>query len=396
MPESQTASPSTEGSSASTLEQEVGEFFGDYTSGSDEPPAEDSTSAAGTTPAEPGTTTATDPDAPAPADSPDPTSEGTTPDASVPALEDDPFANTTPATYVVDGKSVPVEDIRVFAEGGAVIRPESLPNVLSKLAERDTLSERVRVRDQEYQTLAKVAEWTDAASGKTYAGADAAIEMKIGNAALLAENNLLVKEIIQSDNLTDYLITKQLPDGREVVVFSPDALTALRRENALQQREISSAMREHFRGVVAESSKPQAAPIDYAVEAPLLVTAVATAAKLDASVLTPADRALFAKMLPSQVQQGKASIEWQEMVRDRIQDRMQQQSSMRQVATVASDAAKTTQANMAAAARGLKPTAKAPAAPVKTPTAAQTRAQTEEEMYAAQERTAAIQIRSQR
>jgi hypothetical protein len=150
VPTDQTTAPS-----ATSLEQDLGQMFGDYSAAESRRNPTDS--AAGTTPAEPAEGT-----------EPEPMTDGRARSRRVPtrprrramglpqtplprAAEDDPFKDTTPAQYVVNGQPVPVEDIRVFKEGGAVIRPESLPNVLAKLAERDTLSERGAARDAEYR-----------------------------------------------------------------------------------------------------------------------------------------------------------------------------------------------------------------------------------------------------
>lgn len=349
-------------SSATPLEADLGEMFGDF-SGGGEPP-EPVASAAGSTPAEPAK--GTEPES---ADGTDKTpSDGPTPDAATADAEGDPFKDTTPATFVVNGQSIPVEDIRVFPQGGAVIRPEALPNVLSKLAERETLSERVRTRDAEYNTLAKVSEWTDQSSGKTYTGPEAAIEMRVGNAALYAENQLLVETLTDPVKLFAILATEQVPDGKggltERIVVNPTALANMQREMALTSRELSASIRDHYKGVMAESSKAQPAPVNFEQAAPELIKLVAQGEKLDASVLTPADRTMLAKQLPYHTKDGKASIEWQELVKERIQLRTEQKASSRTLVDSTAKATKEGLANMAAAARGVKQAPKA-ATPVK-------------------------------
>jgi hypothetical protein len=346
-------------------------MFGDYSSSDVETPESESTSAAGTTPAEPATETETEPSAstePAGTTTTPSPSDGTTPDAA-PAVvaEDDPFKDTTPATYVVDGKSIPVEDIRVFKEGGAVIRPEALPNILSKLASRDTLEAKERQTSQQYQTLEKVVEWTDPSNNKTFTGPEAAIEMRVGNASLYAENKLLVDTLLDPDRLFQILTTEQVADGKggvvERVIINPQALAQLQRENSLQQRELSATIRDHYKGVL--SAKPADQPIDYQAEGPKLVALFAQANSLDASVLTQNDKTLLSKQLPFHVKDGKASVEWQELVRDRIQDRLAQKAQTQSVVASTTTAVKEGQARMLQAARGVKPTR----APVTTPPA---------------------------
>lgn len=358
--------------SATPLESDLGEMFGDFSGGGESP--EPDASAAGTTPAEPAEGTESES-----VDGTDKTpSDGPTPGAATADAEGDPFKDTTPATYVVNGQSIPVEDIRVFPQGGAVIRPEALPNVLSKLAERETLSERVRTRDAEYNTLAKVSEWTDQSSGKTYTGPEAAIEMRIGNASLYAENQLLVETLTNPEKLFAILATEQVPDGKgglmERIVVNPTALANMQREIALTSRELTATLRDHYKGVIAATSKPAASPINYETAAPELIGLIAQGEKLDASVLTSADRAMLAKQLPYHTKDGKASLEWQELVKERIQLRTEQKASSRTLVDSTAKATKEGLANMAAAARGVKPAAKAatpakPKAPAPAPEA---------------------------
>jgi hypothetical protein len=351
-------------SSATSFEADVANLFGDYSAPSDGgSPEPESTSAAGTTPAEPATGTDTE-TASDPAAAGDATttaaSDGTTPDTppATGAADADPFADTTPATFMVNGVSVTNEDIRVFKEGGAVIRPEALPNVLSKLSERESLQDRNHRQSQEYQTFAKVVEWTDPSTNKTYSGPEAAIEMRIGNASLFAENALLMKEIVQSENLESLLTTKQVADGRgalkEVVVFRPEAIDALRREYALQQREITATIRDHYRGVMADASKPQPAPINYEAETPKLLTALAADAKLDASLLTAEDRKQLADLLPEHTKDGLASVKWQNLAKSFMRERAAQKANASQLVTSTQAATKEGLARMAAAARGVR------------------------------------------
>lgn len=397
---------STTAPSATPLEQDLGQMFGDYSGGGETPEPE--TSAAGTTPAEPAAGTADGAEAPPePKDGASETetpSDGTTPAAAPDAAEDDPFKDTTPAEYVVNGQTIPVEDIRVFKEGGAVIRPESLPNVLSKLAERDTLAERIRTRDAEYTTLSKVSEWTDQSSGKTYTGPDAAIEMRIGNGALLAENQLMLPVLTAAD-LQPYLTTKKVvgEDGttRETVVFRPDFIESLAEKARFQREQIDFATRKHYAGVMAESSKPAPAPLDHTKATDVLVADIAKVSSLDASVLTPADKALLAKQLPRHIETAKdgskqASLEWQELVKDRIQLRTEQKAATAKLVPTITDAAKKGMNNMAAAARGMRQAPKTPAVPPKTPTPAQERAVSEGDLYDMQERAAAAALRAAR
>lgn len=349
--------------SATSFEQDVGEFFGDFSGGGETPEPE--TSAAGTTPAEPATGTedgAGTAEPKAGDDAADQLSEGPTPDAAAPVVEDDPFKDSTPASYVVNGQTVTTDDIRVFKEGGAVIRPESLPNVLSKLAERDQLSERVTISDSKYNTLAKATEWVDQSSGKTYTGPEAAIELRIGNASMFAENQLIVQAITDPDILARCLTTAMGADGKERVVFSESALNDLKREVALQQREIAATLRDHYKTVIAEASKPQPAPINYESIAPSLVKQIADASKLDASVLSPEDLKVLAEQLPFHTKDGLASVAWQNLAKRMMTAGAASKASAVSIASSTEKATKDAQARMAQAARGVKPLAPKPVA----------------------------------
>ncbi len=335
-------------------------MFGDYRS--DESP-ESEVSADGTTPSEPAAGTESDPASATTEAAADGATEtpgdGTTPAAALETSADtsDPFQDTTAASFVVNGQTIPVEDIRVFKEGGAVIRPESLPNVLAKLAERETLSQESRQAKQQYDTLNKVIEWTDP-SGKTLTGADAAIENRIANAALFAENSLMLP-VLTAGDLQPYLTTKKVAgeDGvlREVVIFRPDFLAGLSEKATFQRQQADFAIRKHYAGVMA-SVQAAPAPIDFPTASKATISAIAQQSKLDDSVLTPADHVLLAKQLPAHTKDGSASMAWQELVKDRIQLRAEQKASSAKLVTTTTDATKKAQANMAAAARGVRPT----------------------------------------
>lgn len=400
--------PSAEVSSApSELEQSVGQMFGDFTSDGGETPEPESTSAAGTTPAEPAAGTETEtatPDAAAGDGTTTAASDGTTPDtppATEPA-ETDPFADTTPATFMVNGKPHTSEDIRVFKEGGAVIRPEALPNVLNRLSERESLFERNRAQSVEYQTLAKATEWTDQESGKTYTGPEAAIELRVSAASLFAENQLLVETLSDPIKLAGILALEDVPDGKggmtQRVVLDPTALEHLKTKNELAQNKISAEIRKHFAGVLAEASKGAPPAIDFTAEAPRLIAEIAKASNLDAALLTASDRKILTEALPDQAKGGKASVVWQGWVKERLQDRAAAKAQQSAVVDSTAKATKEAQARMAAAARGVKPITRAPvvAPKAKVPTPQEERAVDEGQLFDAMLSSGAKAMRSAR
>lgn len=321
---------------------------------------------AGTTPGEP--VSGTDPEASATAGdgAATPAGDGTTPDAAATPPAEDPFAETEPATFMVNGQPVTNEDIRVFKEGGAVIPPERLQSVLQKLSERESLQERHHAQSVENRTLLKATEWTDAASGKTYQGPEAAVEMRIGNASLFAENQLLVQTITDPDQLERCLTTVQVPDGkggfRERVVFSEQALESLRTRNELAQVKAAQAIRSHYQQVIAEASKPSPAPIDYPKASEGLLSQIAAQAQLDASLLSPEDKATLAEQLPFHVKDGNASVAWQNLAKRMMQVAATNKANAQTLVSTTQKATLDGAARLAAAARGVKPNK--PAAPV--------------------------------
>lgn len=362
-------------SSATPFESDIAGMFGDFTTSGGESPDPEPTSAGGTTPPEPATGAADETDTPEAAAgdaattgaSAETTSD--TPPADATA-EADPFAETTPLTFNANGKPYALDGIREFKDGGAVVRPEALADLKQRLSERESLQARNHTQSVEYQTLAKATEWTNPDTNTTYSGPEAAIEMRIGNAALFAENQLLLGVLTDPARLASVLALEDVADGKggvtQRIVLNPVALESLKTQNELQQLKIAGQIREHFRTVLAEASKSAPAPIDYAAATPTLIDKIATEAKVDASVLTPQDRAMLAKQLPRHVERGQASLEWQELVKERIELRTQQKKDAAQLVTVAAKSAKDGQARMAAAARGVKPHPK-PVAPAPKP-----------------------------
>lgn len=400
------AAPESE-ASAPSLGEEISSLLGDtYSPGSSssgESPESDPASAAGTTPAEPTPETAGQPtDAGTVQPDAGEAQLGTTPTPAPTAAEDDPFKDTTPLTFTVNGQPVTNEDIRVFKEGGAVIRPEAVQSISQKLAERESLQERNHRQSQEYQTLAKVTEWSGQ-DGKTIGGVEGAIENRVANAVLFAENQLLISTLSDDEKLAQLLTTKQVPDGRggirEVVTLNPAALKALQRENTLQQREVTAAIRDHFRGLIAQASQPQAQPVNYQTEAPRLVGEIAKQANLDASLLTTEDKALLAEHLPANTdKQGTVSVAWQNLAKRMMTDRAAQKANLQRTVTTTAAATKTGLANMAAAARGVRQPVQ-PATKTTTtraPTPKQERAANEGQLFDQMQRAGSRALRSQR
>jgi hypothetical protein len=145
---------------------------------------------------------------------------------------------------------------------------------------------------------------------------------------------------------------------REVVIFRPEAVEDMRREAALQRREITAQIKDHYK--TALQSAVTAPPVDFNSAAPTLISMIASEQSLDASALKPIDRELLAELLQTQLQRSPdgrqlASVAWQKRASAMIRARMEEKSSQAKVVDTTTKAVKEGQARMLAAARGVKP-----------------------------------------
>ena len=413
---------SSDSSSATSLENDVGAMFGDFASSSDEESPESGlTSAAGTTPAEPTPETATEPSAatePAGATATPAPSDGTTPAAeqALPA-EDDPFKDTTPATYVVEGRSIPVEDIRVFKEGGAVIRPEALPNILSKLADRDNLDKQNRAQYDQVKDFERLSEWKQTGEdGKEQilSGRDGLIGMRTDFDSLKASFDTFIT-VLQPAADGSYPLLEALVsvDDKGRIVANPAIV------NQLLERANNAEFRAkvNVRERVAQISRPtpssgrseatatQLDPVALRAEAPRVIQLVGQQSGVDTKLLTPDDQKFLSDQFPSFVRPITEEERRDPSNRNQthITDAAYAQLVTRQVALrkeiaatsqATEKATKEGQARMLQAARGVKS-----ARPQTTPPALQTppseeRAASEGELFDAVLRSGSRALRS--
>jgi hypothetical protein len=385
-------------------------MFGDFgTSEGDESPESGPTSAAGTTPAEPTPETATEPSAatePAGATATPAPSDGTTPAAAqVLPAEDDPFKDTTPATYVALGRSVPVEDIRVFKEGGAVIRPEALPNILSKLAERENLHEQNRAQYDQLKDFERLSEWkTQGEDGKeqTLTGRDALIASRSDFDSLKASFDTFIP-ILQPAADGSYPLLEALVqvDDKGRIVANPAIVSQLleRANNAEFRAKVN--VRER----VAQISRPtqtsgrsaetatQLDPVALRAEAPRVIQLVGQQEGVDTKLLTADDQKFLGDQFPRFVRAVTEEERRDPNLRNQthITDAAFAQLVARQVALrkematsvqVTEKATREGQARMAAAARGVKPAKpQTPTAPEKPTPPVEERAASEGELF---------------
>jgi hypothetical protein len=414
---------SSDSSSATSLENDVGAMFGDLPSSSDEEsPESGTTSAAGTTPAEPTPETATEPSAttePAGATATPLPSDGTTP-AAAPVLpaEDDPFKDTTPATYVVQGKSIPVEDIRVFKEGGAVIRPEALPNILSKLADRDNLSEQNRAQYDQVKDFERLSEWKQTGEdGKEQIlqGRDGLIGMRTDFDSLKASFDTFIEVLKpQADGSYPLLEALVSVDDKGRIVANPGFV------NQLLERANNAEFRAkvNVRERVAQISRPQTQtsgrsaetatqldPVALRAEAPGVLQLIAQQEGVDTKLLTADDQKFLADQFPRFVRPitEEERRDPNNRSQTHITDGAFTQLVTRQVALrkeiaatsqATEKATKEGQARMLQAARGVKPSRPEATPPVVPTPPSEDRAASEGELFDSSLRSASRALRA--
>lgn len=363
------------GSSVS-LEDFVGQEFGDISHDSETPGSSDDGVAAGTPsqstpPATPestagpeGTTDAERPGTPPEA------AAAPSPDAGAPPVDADPFAGAKSSTYTVDGQERTYDGIKLLGEdfgNRAIIEPADLPDVMRRLGERDHL---VAVNQQQYrerQALEPLTSWkTTGDDGKeqTLTGHAGLMAMHVEHArkdALIA----VMDSVFQNPEALVSLLAKD--EGGRLIV-DPSALHDLTREIRLSAGEAATATKARLGSVVAEATKPVPPPLDLAATAPPFIRQLAGA---NASVLTPTDITFLAGQIKQYVHPGTTKVDesFQAVVSDRIALRQE----MAKTAAVTATAAKANADKLAAAARGAKSIAPAKAPP-KPPTQTEERA----------------------
>ncbi len=365
--------PGPEDGSSQSVEDFVGNAFGDFSAES-EPVASDPASAAGAPPAEHA------PDAAAP-----PSPEGTepvtepagTPPAAAPVAapdavpEADPLVDAKPATYTVNGESRTYDGIKVLGADGAIIAAADLPDVLRKLGERDHYFETNRAQYGQLQSLERLSEWqTRGADGteQTLRGAEGLQAMRVSFATLNAAFDTLTgifKDPAKFAALVDV-------DGEGKIVPNRTALTHLLTEADLAEERAEKATRATLQTLSAPPAPT--GPPDYSKAAPGVITQAA--GTLDAH-LTPEDRALLASQMQRYVRpvteadrQGNPMLKLGSAIvdasfKDVVAALANVRAQAKATATATTTAAATNAAKLAAAARGKPATPPAPRTPAK-------------------------------
>lgn len=354
------------GGSSVSLEDFAGEQFGDF-NGSETPEASDTSSAAAP-PAEhapDGSESTTGPEGTAAAEHPSTPSADAAPvapDAGAPPVADDPFKDAKPATYMVDGQERTYDGIKVLGEDGAVIEAANLPDVLRRLGERDHLVDVNQRQYAEAKALEPLTSWkTTGDDGKevTLTGQQGLMAMHVEYARM--SQAVAIADALLSDPTKILGLLAQDKDGK--VVVDPSAVETLQMRIALAANGAETQTRSRLSGLITEASKPAPVPINFEAEAPRLIRSIAGQ---DFAKLTPADQKFLADQLPIYTNGKTVNLAYEALVKDRIALRAEAVKT----GAVVTDAAKQNAANLAAAARGLKPVAAAKV-PVRKPSAQQ-------------------------
>lgn len=347
--------PNTAGDSGSeSLESFVGDAFGDLDNSSSEPtvaPQGTPPAPVVTTPDPSAGTASTDgakPDAHAGA--PQAAAAVTTPDPNAPVAEPDLLASAKSATYTVDGVEKTYDGIKILGEDGAIIAAADLPDLLTRLGERDRL---VGVNQHQYQSakaIEPLTTWTQTGSdGKvqTLTGPQGLVELHVDRARQGAILDALEEVMTDPAQLLDLLAKNAAGE----IVVDPKAWKMMLLQAKDRASDAMSAKRSELGTVQAEAAKPVPQPINYAAEAPAIIKA---AAGTGLSLLTPEDHAFLASQLEAYTRGTTVHANYAALVQDRIAQRQ----TMAKTGAAVTSAAAQNSARLAAAAHGK------PAAPV--------------------------------
>lgn len=381
-------SGTTDGGTIS-LGSQVGEMLSGFTPSEPAPEAD----ASAAEPSAPSTEPA------APAESAEPTAEPsetpaeTDPASAEPAAPDataaskepepDPLKDAKALTYTVDGQTRTYDGIKVLGDDGAIVDAAALPDLMRRLGERDHLVTANQQLFRDHDTLTKLTAWTtQGADGKeqTTTGPEAIVESRASAASDKASLQVLAQALLDPVKFARLVAV----DDKNQVILNPEAREALETQMELASDRAAGKIRAELAQQIVRAAAPVASEPDYATEGPRLIGEVAAQFKLDATKLTPADRAALLELLPNFVKDGKVHPTWQKEVKRAIERSAQVAS----IATTATDAAKQNAARLVAAAkRPAKPAA--PAAPAKPVPAATQRAQDSGDVWDRMERAAA-------
>lgn len=364
--------------SSGGLGDEIAQLMGDFSSSSPddaETPTSTTEDAAGETPAERPDDASDSPTLPDGTETAERAGEPPADAVATVPDEPDPLASATPFTYTVNGESRAFDGIKVLGEHGAIIdSPEALALLQRRLGERDHLFEQNREQYQRQQEYERLSEWrVPGPDGKeqVLSGVEGLTTMRVTTAQLAANLDTLAS--VFKDPAKFAQLVSVNAEGQ--IVPDPQALQFLLTQAELAETRAEQAVRSHLSAPRQEA--PQTlTPESVAQAAPSIIQSAAATAQVDASVLTKADSAMLANLLPRYIRQvtpadvqanprlklGGPIVDeaFTELVKDRIALRSEVTTTAKATAQAAQDNAK----KLAAAALGTRP-AQRPATPVR-------------------------------
>lgn len=341
-----------------SLVSAIGEMFGDYR---DAEPESD----AGAPPVE-----TPEPAASSEGDAAPPEADGqSVPDAS-PPIDSDPLEGAAPLDYVVDGQPRNYEGITVLKDGGAIIDPDALADVRTRLSERDHLYEQSQVQRKELAAIHQATEWKQ---GDTVLRGVEALEAQRVYTAQASVALGMVLDVLKPENFAKYATIAQTgrvyEDGSPELAIVPNeqAMAMLKEQLAFKTDRAAFTAQRNFapiRSQIPQAPKPVP---DAPIESMDLVPTVNAFAKSLGVTVTPDSAAFLAKAMPRYVRattaeerpvHGPRIVDWS--FNELVKREATQASTTAKIADTATAAAKANQAKLAAASVGTKGQKNAP------------------------------------
>lgn len=305
------AEQSTTSESASTLDSDINELLGDFSSVEESPESD-----AGTTPvAETATTEvgaegttkevrAETPSADAPKTEPDKAVIAETP------TDTDPLNDAKPFTYSFNGEDKSIEGIKVLGESGAIVTPEGLAILAERLADGERFHSTTRQQYEQIQGYEKLSAFhtkDDKGQDVTLNGTEGLLAARMQLVTLGAAYQTATEALRDPQVLASLLAQNE--KGELVLNEQGWKNLVLKSDNA--EMKADQTARQYFGNVVKTQPKAESTQVDFAKEAPQAITGAAQAAKVDAKLLTDADRKFLEAQFPRYVRPAtKADIDW--------------------------------------------------------------------------------------
>jgi hypothetical protein len=186
---------------------------------------------------------------------PDASTEPAPDTESQPTTDADPLEGASPLTYTVAGEQRTYDGITVLKDnGGAIIDPERLPDVIRKLSERDHLFEKDQQRHREAQDLDQRLAWTPPGADKPVSGVQAAEALHHDRASLLATVKAYETLLSNPENIRQIL---SVDEQSGQLTWNQMGVDNFLLKLANTRNEVRSKLAEYFGKLSAPSASPQ-------------------------------------------------------------------------------------------------------------------------------------------